>query len=65
MLVSNLTACFILACISGDQIPNRARKIFTAAALHVSEDSYFILRNAESIYTDQLSSELSETPQKS
>lgn len=49
MLVTNLTAGFILACISGDQIPNAVRKIFTAAALHVSEDSYFILRNAESI----------------
>lgn len=65
LLVSNLTPCFISACISGDQIPNVVRKISIAAALLVSEDSYFILRNAESISTDPLSSELSETLRKS
>lgn len=39
-------------------------KIFTTAALHVSHDSYFKLKNTESIYTSQLSTPLSETPRE-
>lgn len=63
--VPSVSACFILFELElVSQAISRVTKIFTAAALHVSQGSYFILKNAESIYANQLSTQLSETPQK-